>query len=469
MSSSMLALHKAASRTQSAVSTLAFNSRSQKSTGPHIISRGLVTPSISVSRRSAIRSTRPTLLPIAVHRSSARFESTNFFTEFYKSFKRQVAENREFQQNVQQLSASTKELAESDAVQRAKDAMDKTSKGTSKVFEKVGETVDKVVENPVVKKTGEVLYTAGEKVAEVGQKVAEPILDTKAAKAVGKGIKHVKTEVIDSSDSAFFHEYVPREQREKERAELLAYQQSKMPLGIPGVPNPNRIVTADPEAGQNVELHRSSKLAESWRKFKEDSPIAQKLFAVRRGIDESDNPVVERIRDFFSSSAFEETETARVVSALKAVDPTFRTEKFLKEATKYFVPEILEAYLKAEAPILREWCSERAYARLSAGFEAQQQQGLVSDCKLLDIRHVDIRKLTLLEDEVPVILVTFQTNEILIFRNRKGELKLGNENAIETATYVMAFTKAQCVDPSATISARTNGWIVIDWSRSTGW
>lgn len=82
---------------------------------------------------------------------------------------------------------------------------------------------------------------------------------------------------------------------------------------------------------------------------------------------------------------------------------------------------------------------------------------------------MDIRKLTLLEDEVPVILVTFQTNEILMFRNRKGELKLGNESAIETATYVMAFTKVQAVDPSAAGNERTGGWVVIDWSRSTGW
>ena len=56
-----------------------------------------------------------------------------------------------------------------------------------------------------------------------------------------------------------------------------------------------------------------------------------------------------------------------------------------------------------------------------------------------------------------------------MFRNKKGELKLGNESAIETATYVMAFTKAQAVDPSAPVSERTGGWVVIDWSRSTGW
>ncbi|TPX69446.1 hypothetical protein SpCBS45565_g02463 [Spizellomyces sp. 'palustris'] len=392
--------------------------------------------------------------------------SQNFFSEFYKSVQRQVKDNRELQQNVQQLSASTKELAESDAVQRAKEAMKSTSESTSKVIEKVGDVVDGVLENPVVKKTGQAIVGAGEKVAEVSSKVAKPVLDTQAAKVVGKGLKAVHKDVIGSGDSAYFHEYVPREVRERTRADKVEVQ---TPLGIPGVPNPHRKVVSDPEAGGNVELHRTSKLAASWRKFKEDSPIAQKLFAVKRGFDESDHPVVERVRDFFQAAAFDETETAQVVRALKAVDPGFRTERFLKEATMYYIPEIVEAYLKGEAAVLREWCSERAYARLAAGFESQKTQGLVSDCKLLDLRRVDIRKLTLLEDEVPVILVTFQTDEILMFRNVKGKLVVGNENAIESATYVMAFTKAQAVDPSVEVSERTGGWVVIDWSRSTGW
>ncbi|KAI8996054.1 hypothetical protein BC832DRAFT_304744 [Gaertneriomyces semiglobifer] len=389
--------------------------------------------------------------------------NVNFFAEFAKSVKKQVQENKDFQDNVKQLSAATNELAESDAVQRAKKAAEKSGK----VIEKVGEAVDKTLQNPVVQKTGEVLSKTGEKIAEVGEKVAEPILDTKAAKAVGRGLKHVKKEVIDSASNAYYHEYQPREVREKERAELLASR--KTPLGIPGVPNPHRVVTADPEAGANVELHRSSKLAESWRKFKEDNAMMQKLFAVRRGFQESDNPVLESVREFFSSAAFEETEQAQVVRAFRAVDPMFSLDKFLKDATKWYLPEILEAYLKADAKTLQDWCSERAYARLSAGFESQRQQGLVSDCKLLDVRRVDIRKVTLLEDEVPVILVSFQTNEILMFKNAKGELVLGKPNNIETATYVMAFTKAQAVDPSAEHNPHTEGWVVIDWSRSTGW
>ncbi|KAJ3043039.1 protein translocase subunit [Rhizophlyctis rosea] len=438
-------------------------------------------PSQSQSYHTPSHTSRPlrplTRRPTAPHapsttllhsQSRSNSGNPNFFSEFYKSVQRQWKENRELQDNVKQLSAKTNELADSDAVQRAKKAMEATGKGTSKVLEGVGKAVDATLENPVVKKTGEAISYGAEKVAEATQKVAEPVLDTKAAKIVGKGFKEIKRNVVDTGSSAYFQEYIPKEERERIRAEQAAELAAKNPL-LPGAVNPQRVVTADPNAGQAVVQHRSTRVAEAWRKFKEDSPIAQKLFAVRRTYDESDNPMIERVRDFFSSSAFEETEEAQVVRAFKQVDPFFRKDKFLKEATMHMIPEIMEAYLKGEASILKEWCSERAYARLTAGFEAQRQQGLISDCKLLDIRRVDIRKLTLLEDELPVALVTFTTHEILAFRDKKGVLKLGKEDHIEMATYVMAFTKAQSVDPEMEINPKTGGWLVIDWSRSTGW
>jgi import inner membrane translocase subunit TIM44 len=105
-------------------------------------------------------------------------------------------------------------------------------------------------------------------------------------------------------------------------------------------------------------------------------------------------------------------------------------------------------------------------ARLNAGFEAQKQASLISDCKLIDFRHVELQKLTLLEDEVPVMIVSFSTTEILCFRNKKGEIKLGGEDNIQNARYVLAFTKKQLLDPESEISPLTNGWIIIDWARA---
>lgn len=103
---------------------------------------------------------------------------------------------------------------------------------------------------------------------------------------------------------------------------------------------------------------------------------------------------------------------------------------------------------------------------MSADFEAQTQAGLVSDCKLIDYRTVELSKLALLENEVPVAVLTFVTTEILCFRNKAGVIKLGAEDNIQNARYSIAFTKKGILDPESEFNPATNGWIILDWARS---
>ncbi|KAI8928326.1 hypothetical protein BC831DRAFT_548432 [Entophlyctis helioformis] len=404
--------------------------------------------------------------PFVVSAVNTRLQSrsVNVFSEFAKSVRRQVEENKDFQQNVKLLSDETTKIAESDAVARTREAMSKTSETTSKVLKTVGEVVDKTLETPAVKMTGEVIYKTAETVADISQKVAEPIKNTAAAKAISSSIR----EVTESSSNAFYAEYKPKELREKERQEWLEIQRKNIRPG--SGPDPTKPVLPNPEAGGNVVLHRSSRMAESWRKFAEESTIGRTMFAARRSVEESNNPIIERMRNLFSRTNVEESEQARVVRAFRAVDPYFTLDGFLKEATRYTIPEIVEAYLKGDVATIKEWASEAAFAKLTVGFEAQKQQGLISDSKLLDIRNVDIRQVTLLNDELPIILVGFVTQEVLLFRNVKGELVLGQEDKIQTANYVMAFTRAEIIDTEAPYNPVTKGWTIVDWARgSAGW
>jgi hypothetical protein len=43
---------------------------------------------------------------------------------------------------------------------------------------------------------------------------------------------------------------------------------------------------------------------------------------------------------------------------MKAIDPRFNLEEFMREAREYIIPEIMEAYLKGDTNTLKEWCSE---------------------------------------------------------------------------------------------------------------
>jgi import inner membrane translocase subunit TIM44 len=67
----------------------------------------------------------------------------------------------------------------------------------------------------------------------------------------------------------------------------------------------------------------------------------------------------------------------------------------------------------------------------------------------------------ILEDEVPVFLVTFATQEMLVFRNAKtGEVTVGAENKVEQCTYVAAITRV----PEELDNELTGGWKVIEVS-----
>lgn len=89
------------------------------------------------------------------------------------------------------------------------------------------------------------------------------------------------------------------------------------------------------------------------------------------------------------------------------------------------------------------------------------KQGLISDSKILDIKHVDISTGKMLENNVPVFLVTFATQELLLFRNAKtGEVIVGNEDEVEQCRYAMVLTRVE----GELDNELTGGWKVVEVS-----
>jgi import inner membrane translocase subunit TIM44 len=89
------------------------------------------------------------------------------------------------------------------------------------------------------------------------------------------------------------------------------------------------------------------------------------------------------------------------------------------------------------------------------------KQGLISDSKVLDIRHVDVQMGKLLEDETPVFVVSFATQEVLLFRNAKtGAVVVGSENSVEQCRYAAVFTRVE----EEIDNEITGGWKVTEVS-----
>jgi hypothetical protein len=117
-------------------------------------------------------------------------------------------------------------------------------------------------------------------------------MDTKVAKSVAFGIHQIKKDVIGTRN-AYFAEYRPKEERERERLEFQADKKKKSHITLDknGLPIKSEHIEADHDAS-GIVMHRSGKLAEAWNKFAAESPIGQALHNYSRKLEENDSPIL---------------------------------------------------------------------------------------------------------------------------------------------------------------------------------
>lgn len=141
-------------------------------------------------------------------------------------------------------------------------------------------------------------------------------------------------------------------------------------------------------------------------------------------------------------------------------DPTFHIEKFIKFATEQIVPEILDAFLAGDLSTLRVWCSEAMFNMLKANFETQLKTGCRLEGRVLDMRHLELLTAKLL-DTTPVVVFSFNTQQISYMRDASGTIVEGSEDNIENVLYVMALAKEEPT-PTGQINHLTQGWRLVE-------
>lgn len=214
-------------------------------------------------------------------------------------------------------------------------------------------------------------------------------------------------------------------------------------------------------AGEALVLSAKQDTSSTRFQFIKENPTFQRL---SEQYHESENPAVETFRSMASTVAgwFDENETAKVIRTVREMDPDFTMDGFTRELREYIVPEVVDAYLSADRESLKQWCGEATFNVLWATMGQYVKQGLVSDSRVLDIKHVDIAQGKLLENDVPVFVVSFASQEILLFRSAKtGEPVVGDENAVEACRYAMVLTRI----PAEIDNELTSGWKVVEMAR----
>ncbi|RDX54310.1 mitochondria import inner membrane translocase TIM44 subunit [Lentinus brumalis] len=447
---------------------------------PRHLRRAVVTPAAPAQIRALLLS-RQRAVPLAFHPALAGTPSASFhssarrqnneppkspFQTFVEVLRDELRKNRELQDNVKQLQGDVEKLQDSEAMKRAKEAYER-ARLTSSIKEnprlraaaeelrkagiKVGDAVGEALKTMEESELARAISRASAAVSSTIEKTTEPIRNTAAYKSLSETI----ADALDDSGSAKHAGFEEKELRRKRR-QLRLEKAGKNSIGIR--------TKANPEAGQAMVLHKDSPRQEKWNELKEKNPLFRSLAELKQQYDESENPVVSSLRSVTQTigSWFDENESAQVQRLMKAIDPTFNMESFERELREYIVPEVVDAYLSADREALQAWCGEATYNVLWATMEQYLKQGLISDSKVLDIRQVDVSTGKILENNIPVFVITFATQEMLLFRNPKtGEIVVGAEDRVEQCHYAAVITRLE----EELDNELTGGWKIIEMGR----
>jgi len=386
-------------------------------------------------------------------RSMSRLSS--MLDDFKKSLGKDTKARRQLddlEKQAQDVVQGAAKVMDNEKVKQATEGIKGASIGIGK---KIAETFKSAASSSFAQKTMEELGQMSKEGKKFTEKIEETAAQTPYLNKFTSTIKDATDELAQSSQRSArlyggFRKAEER-RREKQKREKLFHDAQKAKDAE------NAQTEANPEAGSGIVLHKDSSWKQSWNSFRENNPVLQKIFSLKKDFDESDNILVHymhRIQDSITDM-FSETEHAQVIKEIKMLDSTFNLEDFLKEMYDYTIPEVLESFLHGNRQELKQWCSEAAYSVLAATIDEREKAGYHVDSKILDLKDVDLAMAKMI-DERPVLVFTFNTQQITVMRDNQGKIVEGKEDDVENVHYVMAVLKEKEFNPF------TNGWKVLE-------
>lgn len=369
-----------------------------------------------------------------------------FFSKVLENIKSEMEKNKEMKDNLKKFREEAQKLEESEALKAARHKFNTVESEASKSSEvlkdnldkirgKVSEALDEASKTEIAKKAGkigeELGKTArgmGETIAEKGQKLGE----TGAFKGISEATKAVKQEIDSQGISSRVYQ---APQRLRKRIEV-------------SMADANRIFEANTEA-VGMELHKDSKFYQSWENFKNNNAYVNKVLSWKMQYDESENPMIrasrlltDKVSDVMGN-LFSKTELSETLTEICKIDPNFDQKQFLKDCENDIIPNILEAMIRGDLEILKDWCFESTYNVIATPIAQAQKAGFFLDSKILDIENVDLVMGKVME-QGPVLIITFQTQQIMCVRDSKGTVVEGDPEKVMRCNYVWVL----CRDPN---------------------
>ncbi|XP_023940446.1 mitochondrial import inner membrane translocase subunit TIM44 [Bicyclus anynana] len=366
-----------------------------------------------------------------------------FFSSIIENIKDEMAKNKDMKENIKKFREEAEKLENSEALQAARRKFhaveSEASKGSEVLKEtlegikgKVGHVLEEASKSEIAKKAGKLT----EDISKTAKDAAESFADkssklgqTSAFKTISQATEVVKKEIS------------PRGLEGRVYTSPVALRKRVE------VAEDERTFAPDTET-LGVELHKDSKFYQQWEDFKNNNQYVNKVLDWKIKYEESDNPVFRASRFFTEKvgsvfgNLFEKTELSKTVTEICKIDPNFTSQKFLEDCANDIIPNILEAMVRGDMDILKDWCYEGVYNILSTPIKQCKQLGYRLDSKILDIENIEL-VMGKMMDQGPVLVITFQSQQIMCVRDGKNNVIEGDPNKVMRVNYVWVL----CRDP----------------------
>ncbi|CAH2243622.1 jg23549 [Pararge aegeria aegeria] len=325
-----------------------------------------------------------------------------FFSSIIENIKDEMAKNKDMKENIKKFREEAEKLENSEALQAARKKFHAVESEASKGSEVLKETYE-----GIKGKVGHVLEEASKsEIAKKAGKITEDL--SKSAKVAAESFADKSTKL--GQTSAF--------KTISQATEVVKQEISHR--GLEG-----RVYTSPAALRKRVEVL-------DWKiKY-----------------EESDNPVFRASRFFTEKvgsvfgNLFEKTELSKTVTEICKIDPNFTSQKFLEDCANDIIPNILEAMVRGDMDILKDWCYEGVFNILSTPMKQCKQLGYRLDSKILDIENIEL-VMGKMMDQGPVLVITFQSQQIMCVRDAKNNVIEGDPNKVMRVNYVWVL----CRDP----------------------
>lgn len=176
------------------------------------------------------------------------------------------------------------------------------------------------------------------------------------------------------------------------------------------------------------------------RRGEDESPKADPYRATGRERPSSDNVVTMPERHVPSPEELASMDPLEAgITRIKAADPSFRENEFLKGARAAF-EAILEAFAKGDYGTLKSLLDKSVYENFAAAIQERTKAGHELETTIVGIEEAEIVKAEL-DDSLARVTVKFVTEQVNALKDSAGEIVEGDPANVVRVTDVWTFCR----------------------------